>query len=296
MAQPAACAPVALADERLSVPSAGPLSSPLGRAWRVLATGISFAAFGLGGLLLGGLALPLISLFSRDPRTRVVRSRSLIGCAFRAFIGLMRTMGVLTWEIRDGQRLSRSGLLVLANHPTLLDVVFLAALVPNANCVVKTSLARNPFTRGPVRAAGFLFNDEGAGLVADCIESLRSGDNLILFPEGTRTPEGIELGAFQRGAANIAVRGRRAITPVLIRCDPPTLKKGQSWYNVPLCRMHFSLEVLPDWTPTPRAGGGADALLARDCAAELRSHFLEELRCAGSATRNQAADHFSAQP
>ena len=81
------------------------------------------------------------------------------------------------------ERLDRNGLLVLANHPTLVDVVLLVSRLPNADCVVKSRLANNPFTRGPVRATVYICNDNGAGLVDDCIASVRSGHNLLIFPE-----------------------------------------------------------------------------------------------------------------
>lgn len=265
----------------------------LDRTWRIVATGISFASFGIGGLLLRFVVLPVVAWTAPSPEHRTVRVRRVISTCFRWFIGWMRWLGVLTYQVDGAERLQRRGLLVLANHPTLLDVVFLVALVPNANCVVKSSLARNPFMRGPVLAADFIFNDEGPGLVQECIASLEAGSNLILFPEGTRTPRDSPLGRFQRGASNIAVRGRRGVTPVAIRCEPPTLKKGQNWYNVPLRRMHFTLRVLPDIRPEDRDAAASEALLAREHARRLRDLFLEELRCAR--TGNQAADHFGAE-
>ena len=79
----------------------------------------------------------------------------------------------MTYQIEGGERLQRDGLLVLANHPTLIDVVCLISLLPNADCVVKRAVARNPFMRGPVRAAGYISNDDGAGLVDDCVAAAR---------------------------------------------------------------------------------------------------------------------------
>jgi 1-acyl-sn-glycerol-3-phosphate acyltransferase len=256
---------------------------------------MSFVLFGLGGLVLGALVFPTMFLVFRDGRRRARVARRIIQMSFRAFIGFMRLAGVLTWRLAGAERLQRSGLLVLANHPTLLDVVFLCAVVPNANCVVKAALLRNPVMRGPVRAAGFICNDEGPGLITDCIASLEAGDNLVLFPEGTRTPPDVELGAFQRGAANIAVRGRRRVTPVLIRCEPPTLKKGQKWYAVPLRRMHFTIDVLTDVDLALRETVAADAVAAREHSRRLRDHFVEELRRAGAGTGNQAAHHFGTE-
>jgi hypothetical protein len=54
----------------------------------------------------------------------------------------------MTYQIEGGERLQRDGLLVLANHPTLIDVVCLISLLPNADCVVKRAVACNPFMRG----------------------------------------------------------------------------------------------------------------------------------------------------
>lgn len=270
-------------------------SGPLNRGWRVLATGLSFALFGIGGLLLWFAVFPLLRLLVRDSARCARIARGLIQRCFRIFIGFMRVMGVLSWEAHGIERLQRSGLLVLANHPSLLDVVFLGALVPDAVCLVKAAVLRNPFMRGPVLASGYLGNDDGPGLVADCVAALQAGSNLIIFPEGTRTPIGVELGPFQRGAANIALRGGRAVTPVSIRCQPPTLKKGQQWYDVPSRRMHFCIEVGPDLPVAAADDSAHQPLAARQLSERWRDHFLGELRRAGTGTGHQAADRVGAE-
>ena len=255
------------------------------RAWRVVATGLSFAAFGLGGVLLGLLVFPLLRLAIRDrSRLREV-ARAVIRRAFAGHFGLMHRLGVLTWEARGLERLDRRGLLVLANHPTLIDVVFLVSRIPDADCVVKSALARNPFTRGPVMATGYIFNDDGAGLVEDCIASVRGGRNLLIFPEGTRTPAGAHLGPLQRGAANIAVRGVIDVTPVVIRCVPRTLGKGEKWYRVPSRRFHISVEVLPDIPVSDYLGPGVgEPMAARRLTDALAALFKTELARAGAGT------------
>ncbi|MDA5562466.1 lysophospholipid acyltransferase family protein [Cobetia sp. MMG027] len=223
------------------------LSSPLGRLWRGIATAISFSVFGLGGLLLGGL-LPLLTVSMRDGERRQRLARRIIHHAMRGFLQLMRGLGVLDYRLHDCQRLQRPGLLVLANHPTLIDVVFLIALIPHADCVVKGRLARNPFTRGPIRAAGYITNNEPQGVLDAARESLAKGNALILFPEGTRSVPGRAL-KFRRGAANIALRTPCDITPVLIDCQPSTLTKGEPWYHIPAQRVMLNLKVLPDMAP-----------------------------------------------
>lgn len=64
-------------------------------------------------------------------------------------------------------------------------MVLLIAQLPNADCVVKRAVACNPFMCGPVRAAGYVSNDDGAGLIDDCIAAVKAGGTLVIFPEGT---------------------------------------------------------------------------------------------------------------
>jgi len=246
--------------------------------WRVLATGFSFLMFGIGGLLLRVLVFPLLNLFVWKRPQRVTLARAVIRWTFRAFVALMRGLGVLRYEIVGLQRLERGGLLILANHPTLIDTVFLMAFVKRADCIVKGRLWNNPFTRGPVQAAGYINNDSGVDLVADCIASLQNGNNLIIFPEGTRTPSGGAI-SLKRGAANIAVRGARDVTPVVIRCEPITLGKGEKWWRVPCRKASFRIEVRDDiGIDSFITDNSNESMAARRLTDYLQSYFTEEVR------------------
>jgi 1-acyl-sn-glycerol-3-phosphate acyltransferase len=240
--------------------------------WRLFATALSFVSFGLGGVLLWLLVFPALSLLVREPVRRSRIARAIIHHSFAGHIGLMHRLGVLTYEVRGIERLRRNGMLVLANHPTLIDVVFLISLIDNADCVVKSQLARNPFTRGPIRATGYISNDNGAGLVDDCIASVKSGRNLVIFPEGTRTPRSGRR-RLQRGAANIAVRGVLAVTPVIIHCSPPTLSKGEKWYRIPSRRFHVSIEVQDDLPVESFVRGTTEAIASRRLTEFLTAFF-----------------------
>ncbi|HZV65044.1 MAG TPA: lysophospholipid acyltransferase family protein [Telluria sp.] len=248
----------------------------LGRYWRVAATGLSFALFGIGCLLLRVVLFPLLALLVRESARRVGTARTAIRLTARAFVATMHGLGVLRYEIVGREKLGRGGLLILANHPTLIDTLFLMAFVKRADCIVKSQLWSNPFTGGPVRAAGYISNAHGPELVDACIASLRAGNNLIVFPEGTRTPAAGAI-AFKRGAANIAVRGARDVTPVLIRCEPATLGKGGRWWRVPPRRVQFRIEVMEDiqvhrFTST----GLSNVLAARRLTDYMQRYFTEE--------------------
>jgi 1-acyl-sn-glycerol-3-phosphate acyltransferase len=278
----------------------------LERGWRTAATLLCFMVFGLGCLLIWSLVFPLLTsplllTLSGRARRRAV-AQTVIRISFRALVGLMTGLGIVQLEIRGAEKLQRRGLLILANHPTLIDVVLLIAHVRHADCIVKGALARNPFTRHPIRAAGFICNNSGAGLVDDCIASLRAGNNLVIFPEGTRTPRDLlgreGLGAanqaprLQRGAAQIAVRGAVNLTPVRIRCTPPMLLKGDPWWRLPAQRSHFLLEVgddiaiQPFLEPAPASAHAStepgepapsgEARAARRLTEFLSSYFFQE--------------------
>lgn len=261
-------------------------SRRLDRAWRVFGTGASFAAFGIGGLLLRVFVMPPLQWCVRDPLRRRRIARRIVQRSFAGHIELMRRLGVMTYEIRGRERLQRDGLLVLASHPTLIDVVLLVSLLPDADCVVKWAVAQNPFMRGPVRAAGYISNASGAGLVEDCVAAIQAGGTLVMFPEGTRSVPGQPM-RLQRGAANIAVRGGFDVTPVRITCDPPTLGKGQKWYRVPSRRFHVTLDVCEDMAIAPflelaRASPGGEALAARRLTEHLARHLQGEPARAGT--------------
>lgn len=265
--------------------AAGPgisLPAPLDRPWRVIATGFCFSMFGLGGLLLRLLVFPPLTLLVRDPERRSRLARLLVQRSFRAFVELMRLSGVLRYDIVGADRLNRHGLLVLANHPTLIDVVFLIALIEHAVCIVKSPLKRNPFTRGPVMAAAYICNDAPQGVIEDCQRALDDGGNLLVFPEGTRTAEDGII-RLRRGAAQIALRCRRDITPVTISCIPRSLTRREAWYQVPPRPMHFRIVVHADLPIAAFLDGQEpEALAARKLTSELNRFFAVECQAHAS--------------
>jgi len=247
----------------------------LNHAWRWLGTAFSFASFGIGGLLLPFIAMPALLLVPLKGNRRERRAQQVIHLTFRTYIGMMRALGVLSYEVKGLEKLS-SARLVLANHPSLIDVIFLISLLPNANCVVKGKLLSNPFTRGPIRMAGYVANDDAEDVIAAADAAAEKGHALIVFPEGTRTTPGRELD-MKRGAANIALRCELDITPVVIRCTPTTLTKQDRWYQVPAKRVHFSIDVRDPIEIEPFHAGVAPSRGARILTRYLNEYFNREL-------------------
>lgn len=254
----------------------------LNRAWRIFATGLAFSLFGLGGIIIPPLVIPPIYLLSRDKQDRERHAKAAIHYTMRGFVEIMRGLGVLTYSVECSEDFSRPGRLILANHPSLIDVVFLIAFVRRADCVVKSSLLRNPFTRGPIGLAGYIANDDPEKVIEATVSSLGRGNSLIIFPEGTRTTPGEAL-TFQRGAANIALRAGLPITPVLIKCEPTTLTKGTPWYRVPPRRFHFSMTMQSEIDVARFAETDNPSRSARRLTRHLQNYFTRELRAPDAA-------------
>ena len=262
--------------------SASPQTSPtrpsrLMRWSRVLRTGSAFALFGAASLLLAAIA-PLITRWRKeDFEDSSIRVQRLIHQYFRWFIAYMRGLGILTLEVR-GENINENarGQIVVANHPTLLDVVFLVGQLPQADCIVKREAWSNPYLGGAVRAAGYIPNDEGQELIDACAARLAAGRSILLFPEGTRSPKQ-GLGQFQRGAAHIALAAGCDILPIRIHCDPPTLMRGQKWYEVPDRAMHYTIEAGEVFSTLPYLkaieSGEARGRVARRMTASLKELF-----------------------
>ncbi|MEM7024792.1 MAG: 1-acyl-sn-glycerol-3-phosphate acyltransferase, partial [Pseudomonadota bacterium] len=152
----------------------------IGYLWRLLATGFSFAAFGLGGLALSLVVFPALNVAVADRTRRTRLSQAILHHAFRLFVGTMSALGVIAVEVNGGSTLrSDRGRLIIANHPSLIDVVLLVSLLRQTHCVVKHQNWRNPFMRGVLVATGYIRNDDDPeSLIDACADVLRAGDNL----------------------------------------------------------------------------------------------------------------------
>ncbi len=247
--------------------------------WRFCATAFCFAVFGLCGLVFGLIVFPLMRLLPGTPEIHRRRVRSMFLAVMHWFVNLMRGAGVLTYEFEGAERLGRPGQMVMANHPTLIDVVFLLGFTAQATCIVKQSLWKNPFTRWPVAAAGFVSNTPTFEMIEQAAQALLEGQSVIIFPEGTRTTPGQAL-QFHRGAASIAVRAATVVTPVFVHCEPTTLAKNMPWYRIPPRRVRITLRVGEDIDPAPFRSRPAP-LASRAFNEHLLEVFSSELSTGG---------------
>jgi 1-acyl-sn-glycerol-3-phosphate acyltransferase len=218
------------------------LRDRLGYALRVIGSGLCFGSLGLSALFVSVVVFPLIRLTSPDEETTRRRVRQCLHTSYRFFIGMGSVLGVISYEMHGCERLAAPGLLVVSNHPSLIDMLLLGTRMPQANCIVKDALLRNPFLRTIVRWADYIPNSAPDHLIENCRATLRAGDTLLVFPEGTRSVPGESL-TLKRGAAHIALACGCDLLPVTILCQPSALTKTDVWYRVPRHRPHWRVSV-----------------------------------------------------
>lgn len=193
---------------------------------------LCFIIFGGGALGLGGIVFPIVLLMHHNQKTRrKILSRSIHG-SWKFFVWLMSMMRLISVKCDEIKRLGDiSGHIIVANHPSLIDVVILISLIPNCVCVVKKSLFHNLFIKKVIRHI-YLSNDMSAEeFIARAGDFLDAGYNIVVFPEGTRTIEGRKI-HMHRGFAYLHIKTKKPILPIHIENTPRILGKNQKWYDI----------------------------------------------------------------
>lgn len=120
------------------------------------------------------------------------------------------------------------GIIFAANHPGLFDALFVLSQFPDAACVMRADLMRHPCMGGVARWCEFIPNDAGAEFIHRALGKLRQGDNLLFFPEGTRTDLNKSLNRFKKGFALVATKSGARVFCIHIRQNARFLRKGVS--------------------------------------------------------------------
>ncbi len=242
-------------------------------ASRVVGSGLCFGTFCLSCVVVSVVVFPLIRLTSPDPDTTRRRVRRLLLFFYRLLIGMGRALGMISVEMHGVERLAAPGQLVVANHPSMIDMLLIGCWTPQMDCIVKDALLRQPFLRTVVRWADFIPNAAPQHLIENCVATLRAGNSLLVFPEGTRSVPGQAL-KMKRGAAHIALAADCDLLPVTIVCNPRSLTKTDVWYRVPRHRPHWCLKVCePIRLSSLVVPGETESRSARRITAHLVEYF-----------------------
>ena len=214
--------------------------------WRLLyrlpAYYLTLGLFGLGGLELSALSLLCFWLPATDRTERFFQR--LIHHHFRFFHWWCARLQQVQVRYEGFERLPAGGVVLVANHVSLIDITCLLARVPEAICIFKPAIRRNPVLGAAARRAGYLGGDGGHELVRVAAEKVAAGGKLVIFPEGTRAPGG-RLLPFKPGFALIARRAGVPIQLVRITTDSDVLTKGCNAWRMPQFPAHVEVSLGP---------------------------------------------------
>ncbi|WP_386698570.1 lysophospholipid acyltransferase family protein [Lonepinella sp. MS14436] len=243
---------------------------------RFIATALGFILFGVVGVLFKLILYKYVRNYPHNSLETQLKGRKIVSTTWRVFVGYLVRTGILSVEYQGFERLGQQGQLILANHPSLLDVVLIFSQKPELNCIVKKDLLANPAMTSPIKACGFLPNTESEELLEQCHEILQQ-QALLLFPEGTRTGwDGVVK--LHRGAVSIGLRSAKIITPVCITMSPMNFKKGQPWYKIPPTKIGYKLMVGEDIDPQKWLAEKPLPIASRRLNAYLEDYFNTQTR------------------
>ena len=132
---------------------------------------------------------------------------------------------------------------------------------------MKKTVLKNPFMGSSSRLAGYLPNDHGREFIRLGRDALRAGENLLIFPEGTRTVAW-PVNPFKKGFALMAILADAPVQTVFI--DMPVMYLGKRWkpWRTPVFPIRITIRVGRQFRPLP--GQSAKAF-----GEEIETYFRE---------------------
>lgn len=109
----------------------------------------------------------------------------------------------------------------LANHSSYLDIIALGATIPDdIRFIFKKELAKIPIFGWGLAMGPYILIDRtdarnAMASIENAASQIREGASVVIFPEGTRTPDG-KLGPFKRGGLMLATKSGVPMVPVAI--------------------------------------------------------------------------------
>jgi 1-acyl-sn-glycerol-3-phosphate acyltransferase len=243
------------------------------QAIRTVATFVSFGMFFTGSILLGLLFVPLflpLVLFN------VKRYRALctafVARGFGAYFFWLKLIQLVTYEMPVPPKgLEGRPYVVVANHPTMIDVPFMLHSFPRLTSMVKWEW----YNFGPfalvLRSTNYIPADGAPAKDGDDTETpaldrmvahVQAGHPLVCFPEGSRSFRH-GLRRFRRGPFETAVRAKVPIVSVFVDVNRPILDRTHHFWQVPEGKTHFRFEVREVIETDPALGGISDPELLR---------------------------------
>jgi len=176
---------------------------------------------------------------------------------------------------------------IVANHQSMIDILLLFRLRMHYKWVSKAENFLIPFIGWNMTLNRYVPIRRGTmqgtlRMMRECEAALREGNSLMIFPEGTRSPDGV-VRRFKEGAFELANRTATPVLPLVIDGTAEALPK----HGVVLRgRRTFRVRILD---PVPHRSDGDAVALAREVETLIRRE-LGALRDSRIPSRSDPAD------
>lgn len=249
------------------------------RTFRALGVAISVGGYFFVGFFGYILFAILVWAWRRDPVRRARRLQRITGLGFRFMHHWLRWLRVADFDHRGAlPDLPTGPCIVVANHPTQMDVTAIGACLGGACTIVKSAVFRRRMVHPLLVGAGML---EGPGddpisvgrVIDEGVQRLREGMRIFVFPEGSRSfPD--RLRPFGRVAFEIACRAEVPLVTVGIRCRPVWLSREVPMFRPPHPIPRLRLRQLA--IDHPRDVGGDSKTLRDRVEERLRAWLAQD--------------------
>lgn len=140
----------------------------------------------------------------------------------RCMIWAAKVICGVRWEVRGWENLPDQPVVLLCKHQSTWETMFLIAHMPRELVFVfKRELLRLPFFGWGIGLLDMISIDRTQGrdafeqVVSQGTRKLEQGRWPILFPEGTRTPPGLQ-GRYKSGGTRLAIRAGVPVIPIAV--------------------------------------------------------------------------------
>jgi 1-acyl-sn-glycerol-3-phosphate acyltransferase len=185
---------------------------------------VSMTLFGIAALAINTLCWLLAAL----PRSKRLETfaRCMLYYLMRFWMWYLCAVGILAVTFpKIGELRRMRGIVLVANHPSLLDICWVLAASPHVTCYIKSDIRKNSFFNAIARMAGYVSNDSGLDGLHEAVARVNEGDILCVFPEGTRTQRP-PMNPMKPGFALVARQAGAPIQILYIRTNSISFSKG----------------------------------------------------------------------
>src|SRR5574344_2163715 len=202
----------------------------------------AFCVFAIGSFFLNIIVFPTAKLIMNDEKYMFFSS-NIVHKSWRFLINFISILGLIKLNIENIKEISYiKNKVIVATHPSFIDIVILIGLIPYSTCFAKQELAKNPLM-GNILKSFFITNDvDIEELKTESKKMLDLGFNVIIFPSGIRHHKN-EYPKIRKGASLVALNASKDIIPIKLFADGDFLFINKPFYDGDEKTVNFEVEV-----------------------------------------------------